>query len=151
MIKELKIIACTLEGSGLDYCLCGGLALAVYAEPRATLDIDIVVKKDQLEAVMKTLAGIGYRELSEPMRFEKEKIEIRRLLKLEEEKPAMKILDLCLPDQKAFPEVWQGWSRVMIEGAPLWVVSRAGLIALKKARSSQKDLADIELLDQEPA
>ena len=51
--------------------------------------------------------------------------------------------------QKAFPEAWRDWTRVTIEGTPLWIVSRQGLIAMKKARSSKKDLSDLELLIQD--
>jgi hypothetical protein len=32
----------------VEYALCGGLAMAVYAMPRATLDIDVLIQVDSL-------------------------------------------------------------------------------------------------------
>ena len=43
----------------IDYALCGGLALAVYARPRATLDIDIMVEPDFLGKVKQIAENLG--------------------------------------------------------------------------------------------
>ncbi len=68
---ELLALARALDAAGLEYALCGGLALAVYGAPRATRDIDLfdqrvrlgveggslqVVTRDGL-IVLKTTAG----------------------------------------------------------------------------------------------
>jgi len=46
LLEELKKITQNLDKAGIDYALCGGLAIAIYARPRATLDIDIMVQPD---------------------------------------------------------------------------------------------------------
>ena len=46
VLEELKKIAKKLHQAGIDYALCGGLAIAIYARPRATLDIDMMVQLD---------------------------------------------------------------------------------------------------------
>ena len=40
LLEELKKICEKLDQNNIEYALCGGLALAVYAKPRATLDIE---------------------------------------------------------------------------------------------------------------
>ena len=40
LIEELKKISEKFDRTGIEYALCGGLAIAVYAKPRATLDIE---------------------------------------------------------------------------------------------------------------
>jgi len=40
IIDELKGLISQLDQGGIDYALCGGLALAVYDRARATADIE---------------------------------------------------------------------------------------------------------------
>ena len=44
ILDELKTLTKTLKEENIEYALCGGLALAIYAFPRATLDIDIMIE-----------------------------------------------------------------------------------------------------------
>jgi hypothetical protein len=39
LVGELNLIVNALEESGLDYALCGGIAVAIHGYPRATRDI----------------------------------------------------------------------------------------------------------------
>jgi len=43
LLDALKKIITALNEQRIEYALCGGLAMAVYALPRATLDIDIMI------------------------------------------------------------------------------------------------------------
>jgi len=45
---------------GIEYALCGGLAMAVYAFPRATLDIDILIKPETLEKAKDIAKRLGF-------------------------------------------------------------------------------------------
>jgi hypothetical protein len=44
LIEELAAITRALDDAGIPYALCGGLAMAVHAHPRATIAIDILAK-----------------------------------------------------------------------------------------------------------
>lgn len=44
LLEELKKLSAKLDRAGIDYALCEGLAIAIYAKPRATLDIDIMIE-----------------------------------------------------------------------------------------------------------
>ena len=46
LYDELKAVLSALEKAEVPYALCGGLALAVYGHPRATVDIDLLVPAD---------------------------------------------------------------------------------------------------------
>jgi predicted nucleotidyltransferase len=43
LIKSLKELCLFLEAQGIEYMLIGGLAVGIWAEPRATVDIDFLV------------------------------------------------------------------------------------------------------------
>lgn len=48
LLEEVRDLTAKLHSEGIEYALCGGLAMAVYAMPRATLDIDIMVEPGSL-------------------------------------------------------------------------------------------------------
>ena len=43
LLEELTKLLSKLKKEKIDFALCGGLAMAVYAFPRATLYIDIMI------------------------------------------------------------------------------------------------------------
>ena len=49
ILDELNALTNKLSQENIAYALCGGLALAIYALPRATLDIDILIEPRLLE------------------------------------------------------------------------------------------------------
>lgn len=57
---QLKTIIQDFEEVGIDYCVLGGLALAIYNYDRATDDIDILVSRDSVSKIDKFLIGNGY-------------------------------------------------------------------------------------------
>ena len=57
---ELLKIVVHLDQAGIDYALCGGLAVAVHGHPRMTKDIDILIRPESLEAAKAALADIAY-------------------------------------------------------------------------------------------
>ncbi len=59
------------------------------------------------------------------------------------------ILDLLLVDSAALESVWQTRQSFEWEGRKVWIVSREGLISLKRLRGSPQDLVDIEKLKEQ--
>ena len=49
MLDELKNLITRLNEEKIEYALCGGLAMAIYALPRATFDIDLLIEASSLE------------------------------------------------------------------------------------------------------
>lgn len=96
LTQELKRLAVGLDHSGIDCALCGGLTLAVYAKPRATLDIDLMILPDTLEPVKREVARFGFDLPSAPMTFHGGAIPIRRLTKVDERTGEHLVLNLLL-------------------------------------------------------
>jgi hypothetical protein len=145
LYEGLKSLVKRLDEDQIDYALCGGLALALYGVPRATVDIDILVEKESLEKAQKLARELGYIMKANPMEFARGAIEIHRVSKKDEETGDWFSLDFLLvtPPMK---KVWEDRQQVKWEEGKLWVVSREGLIFLKTLRGSGQDLDDIQKL-----
>jgi hypothetical protein len=63
-----KIISLLVERH-IGYAVCGGLALAVYGIPRATIDIDLLIMPEALGDVVQLARELGYKKEALPMRF----------------------------------------------------------------------------------
>ncbi|MFZ2395187.1 MAG: DUF6036 family nucleotidyltransferase [Smithella sp.] len=145
LLEELKKITQNVDKAEIDYALCGGLAIAVYARPRATLDIDIMVQPDYFSKTKEVMKELGYTMSSAMMEFNDGAVKIQRLSKLDKATGEYFILDLLI----VTPEIKRAWDDRMTiewEGCPLKVVSPQGLILLKSLRNSGQDKEDIEYL-----
>lgn len=142
IVAELREITAQLDREGLDYGLCGGLAMAVYALPRATLDIDLLVQRDSLAAAERALEPLGYFVGTAGMSFHQGKIRMTRLCKVDPQTHEVLMLDLLLVTPET-AEAWRGRREVDWEGRKLKVVSPEGLILLKSFRRSGTDEDDI--------
>jgi hypothetical protein len=145
LYDELKNLTRVLNEHGIDYALCGGLAVAVHDRPRATVDIDLLILAEALPQVMDLARLRGYILPAKPMSFAQGAVEIRRVSKPDPESGDLVSLDLLLVTPPLL-EVWQNRQQVSWEGESLSVVSRQGLIALKTLRGSGQDLDDIKRL-----
>lgn len=150
LYDEFNKVVTMLAEHTIDYALCGGLALAVYGIPRATIDIDLLIMPESLETVMPLARELGYKKETLPMRFTDRGIEIRRVSKIDQDSGDILMLDLLLVTPAILP-VWKSRKEVAWEHGTLWVVSRDGLMALKSLRGSGQDLEDISRLKKERA
>jgi hypothetical protein len=145
LLEELKNLTAKLHSEGIEYALCGGLAMAIYAMPRATLDIDIMVELGALLRTKRTAEELGFTLSGAPMEFHGGKVQIYRLTKIDALSAEELVLDLLIVTPETL-EVWEGRLRVEWEGGSLSVVSPEGLIILKSLRNSGQDHDDIEYL-----
>ena len=60
IIGELREITARLDQERVEYALCGGLAMAIYALPRATLDIDLLIQVDSLAQARHAVEPLGF-------------------------------------------------------------------------------------------
>ncbi len=143
--QELKNFISALNKAKVDYALCGGMAMAVYGIPRATMDIDILIQGDSLEKVKSLGRSMGYKMEARPMSFVKRAIQIHRISKVDSKSRSIIWVDILLVTPKLKP-IWESREEVTWEGRPLWVVSRKGLVFLKALRGSGQDRDDIRKL-----
>lgn len=145
LYDELKALVAALNEEQVPYALCGGLAMGVHGFVRATVDIDLLVQRGDMERIVSIASRFGYTLRSKPMVFEGGSMEIHRVVKVlgEDEDPLMLDLLLVTP---ALEEVWQSREWKEWDEGAFWVVSREGLIRLKSGRGSNVDLEDVRRL-----
>jgi hypothetical protein len=144
LVAELGNVLQALEGAGIEYALCGGLAMAVHGYPRATIDIDVLVLVEDEARARAVVAPLGYVLPSEPMSFGDGAVEIRRVSKIDEKGELLSV-DLLLVTPTVRP-AWESRQLMAWDFGTISVVSREGMILLKSLRGSGLDRDDIEHL-----
>ena len=145
LYEEFRALIAALTDHQIEYALCGGLAMAVHGTPRATVDIDLVIRAESLAAVSSLARKLGYALEAAPLHFGDGAVEIRRLVKTDSETEDFLPLDLLLVTP-ALQRVWESRSTVSWEGGQLQVISREGMIAMKSLRNNGQDRDDIARL-----
>jgi hypothetical protein len=144
---ELQELLSGLDAQRIPYALCGGLAMAVHGVPRATIDIDILIDPAQLDQARHVAEGLGYTLDALPMSFAGGAVEIRRVSKIDPELGDALSLDLILATPE-LRQVFEGRQQFSWGRGTLWVVSREGLVAMKRLRFSGIDRDDIQRLEE---
>ena len=147
LYEEFKSIVSALEQRGIDYAVCGGLAMAVHGLARATVDIDLLILGEDVDAVKASAKELGYAIDALPMTFAKGAIEIRRVSKIDPETGIVLSLHLLLVTPQIVG-VWATRLQVNWDEGVLSVLAPKGLIELKSFRGSGQDLDDIKRLQE---
>lgn len=142
---ELRELIEALNRARADFALCGGLAIAVHGKVRATIDIDFLVPPEHLDRVIAVCRERGFTIEALPMVFARGDISIRRFTKVSESNETLSV-DLLIGSE-ALQRVWATRQRISWEGSEFAVVSKEGLIEMKRLRGSGQDLEDIAWLE----
>lgn len=143
LFDELTAVLDAIEGAGVEYALAGGLAVAVWGAPRATKDIDLLIRPGEVPAAIAAVNAIGFTLEAFPFQF-KDGSEVRRVSKVDPAGNLMTV-DFMVVDQNLEP-AWQGRTRVPFGAHSIAVVSREALIAMKARAGRPQDIADIQSL-----
>ncbi|MBI4604912.1 MAG: nucleotidyltransferase family protein [Planctomycetes bacterium] len=147
LYDELLALVDALEKHRVEYAICGGLALGILGHPRMTKDIDILVREEDLQKATEVVNTCGFTVPSgripfrlgqpdEQVLFRLNKVVGRRLLTLD-----LMIVPPFLED------VWVGRNTVQWQGRTVKIVSREGLVRMKRLAGRRQDLADLEKLE----
>jgi hypothetical protein len=145
LIAELEAVVDAFDTGGIEYALCGGLALGVHGYPRATMDIDVLVRNERLTDALDVVRAVGFDVPAKKMVFGASsgaQREIQRVSKLDPKTGDLMSLDLILVGTE-FEDVWAGRSAFEIHGRRLIVVSRDGLATMKRIAGRPQDLVDL--------
>ncbi|KIG14944.1 hypothetical protein DB30_06133 [Enhygromyxa salina] len=129
----------------MEYALCGGLAMAVYGVPRATRDIDLLVRRGDLEEFRLVAHARGFTDELLLMPF-RSGLSAQRFRVPGTDDPDPLTLDVLLFEGE-LDLVWGSRTQVEFEGGSICVVSKQGLITLKRRAGRPQDLVDIQLLE----
>ncbi len=147
LLEELDGLVSALNDNKIEYAVCGGLALTIHGFPRATFDIDILIRAESLERAYEIAAEKGYDIRGLDMSFKERAVEIRRVSKIDDDGEVLS-LDFLLVTPKV-EDVWETKENLMWQNRNLWIVSQTGLIKMKKLAGRAKDLIDIDRIENE--
>ena len=136
--RALVELAQTLNNNHIPYMIIGGMANAVWGEPRATLDIDVTVwvSEAKTSEVVSLLTGLYQPRISDPAGF----INETRILPLHSEVGvAIDVVFGTLPFEK---EAIARSVGVPVAGTPVQFCTPEDLILHKVISDRQRDLED---------
>ena len=148
LFEEFRSILSALESAEIEFAVCGGLAVAIHAHPRATLDVDLLLPRDQIDSAREVARRLGYEIETGAMILRRNVIEMFRLSKPDPETGDLLGLDLLVVTPELEP-VWRTRERITWAHGSVPVVSRTGLVAMKRLRGSGQDLDDIRHLAED--
>jgi len=138
-----------LEAASIEYALCGGLAVAVHGHPRATQDIDLLVRPEDVPQVLAIARSLGFDVPSRKMVFRAGKPDenhMQRISKLDPATNELLSLDLLFVGP-VHQSTWDGRIELPWRARKLRIVSRQGLATMKRFSGRPQDLADIAALE----
>lgn len=150
LFENFRAVVEALNEASVPFAVWGGLAMSIHARPRATIDIDLPAPADAMPRLVETLKPLGFlpRDRPSPSRLAQGRIVMHRLTKVVPGDPDVLILDVIEVQPGATARAWAGRETVEWERQSVMVISREGLIALKRLRNSAQDQADIAALEE---
>jgi hypothetical protein len=152
LYEELGGIVDALNDAGIDYAVCGGMAVGFHGHPRLTKDIDLLVLQQDVPRIQAAVARCGFDLPPARLPFDLHTERERWVVRISKIEPGEHlVLDLLLVTP-GFERVWADRLVVEWRERPLQVVSIEGLGFMKRLAGRLQDLADLENLGvpQEP-
>jgi hypothetical protein len=113
------------------------------------MDIDVLVRAEQLASAIQVARGVGFdlpaRKMVFGLRADKPR-EMQRVSKLDPETNELLSLDLIVAGP-GLEEVWDCRIVLAWRERGVSIVSRAGLVTMKRLAGRPQDLADIAILE----
>jgi hypothetical protein len=147
LIAELHAITEALRAGKVRYAVCGGLAGVIHGPVRTTKNIDLLVRASDVPRILELLRPLGYVFVALPLIFEAgtpRERHVQRVSKIEGGQHL--IVDLLLADS-VFAGLLEDTVTVELPDGPLEVISRAGLMTMKRMAGREQDLADLAKLE----
>jgi hypothetical protein len=144
---ELLSVVRALGESDVPYALCGGMAVVLHGYPRLTRDIDLLIQPDDLDRASATLRKIGFTLPGGTVPFDVGTERERKVFRISKRIGSEVLtLDLLLlpPYLRG---VWDAREVYDVDGAALTVVSREGLLEMKRIAGRPQDISDIQSLE----
>ena len=147
-----RVCAC-LDEQKIPYAIVGGYAVALHGAPRATFDIDLIVRFDEndfrkIEEAFKSIGLVSRLPVTaqEIFQFRQNYIEQRNLIAWSFVNPQnpIEIVDIIITDNLADNSAVE---KTLLSGK-IRVISKADLIRMKKRSGRPQDLIDVAALEK---
>ncbi len=142
LYDEFRGLIDMLNRRGVDYAVCGGIAVAVHGYPRFTYDIDLLIRPDNLPEAIGAAKMSGF--LDETGRIPLGPCIAHRLVKSVGSDHL--VLDLLLVND-VLQSVWDSRIDYEWQDQRLCVVSADGLTLMKRISGRDQDLLDVKRLE----
>lgn len=142
---DFRDLLAELDGEGVEFVLVGGWAVAFHGRPRATKDIDFVLRgsAENLERTARALGAFGApASLCSAVR-EMQPTDVVYL-----GQPPLRVDFLREIDGVGTEDLFARAVNVTLDDVPLRVVSLDDLIANKRAAGRPQDIRDAEFLEK---
>jgi hypothetical protein len=143
MLNRLRNVFECLQKHEVRYVVIGGIASVLYGVPRATFDLDILIEAstDNARRLIDSFleAGLATAAMTSPEDLLAHEITVfkdRARIDVRTSTPGLN-----------FQPAWERRVKMEYQGQVFYVVSRADLIASKRAAGRKVDLEDVRLLE----
>ncbi|MGH7058259.1 MAG: nucleotidyltransferase [Acetobacteraceae bacterium] len=143
--EDFRDLLIELADAGAEFVLVGGHAVAFHGHPRATKDMDVLIRSDSsnAERVYRALAAFG----APLQNFDVQSKDFATYDGvLQIGLPPRRVDILNRADGISFDEAVAEGSGFTLEGRRIPVIGRAALIKNKRAAARAQDAADVEAL-----
>lgn len=146
LARDFKDLIRIFNNEGVEYLLVGGYAIGVYAQPRATKDLDLFIRSSvpNSEALFKALCKFGaplHGMTTKDFRDGESGLEFGR--------PPHRVDILQKISGVTFDEAWKDRVQATIEGdTPICVISQKHLLQNKRAAGRPRDLLDVKEIEE---
>lgn len=143
--KDYEEFLKLLNKHKVKYCIIGAFAVAFYAKPRYTKEIDILVEssKDNAQRILKVLKEFGFGELGVSI---EDLLQAGNILQLGHEPLRIDILNSL--EGFGFQEIWRNREMGEYGSATVPFIGLDDLIKSKKISDRLSDKVDIEILER---
>jgi hypothetical protein len=145
LFDETIALTRALREHAVDHAIVGAVALAVHGAPRATADLDLLLRAADLERALTVARERGFTLDALPMRFS-DGLELRRVSKIEGDETLT--LDLLLVNPN-LEDVWASRRAHATAFGEVVAVSREALVQMKLLAGRPQDLADVRRLQDD--
>ena len=151
LFDTLKSLCTILNDENIDYCLIGGLAVAILAKPRATEDIDflVLIEERQIPSFVGLLRKrFKFIQRENVMHFKNATICRTVLAAPSAEKGGIVVVDFLLADHDTYRETLRNPLSLTVDGEKIPVARPENLIKMKELSNRPQDLLDIAALKE---
>lgn len=146
LYDEFFLMISLFNELGIRYAVVGGLALAFYAKPRFTRDIDVLVHQDDMSLLNTAMDRLGYEETAESWKLSNTTLTLHRFLKIEGQDEFM--IHILAANSDEHLGIIRGAELAESAKGVVPVAAKRDIIRLKQSRSSDQDLVDISELEK---
>ncbi len=142
MLNRLRDVFASFEKYEVRYVIIGGIAAILYGVPRATFDLDILIEVSPDNA-QKLLDALTEANLGTASLISKDELLAHEITIFQDR---VRIDVQTFTPGLNFQVAWKNRETMDYQGQKFYVVSKADLIASKKAAGREVDLEDVRLL-----